>query len=98
MKYIFALFAIVFFLFQCNKEREQPAPENSQNTATTPVPASALQWKVDSLTGELCFRVYNSEKALETLKKKRWPNVEQPTPIPMRATDPMYYKSHNPPE
>lgn len=101
MKYLFAAVAIwLFFAEACNKENSPALPEAStQNTTPAALPESVFEETYDSLSLELCSRVYNSEKGLEAVKKKRWPEVPPPEKIyRVKAIDPVHWKSHNPPE
>ena len=103
MKYLF-LIAFVWFLFfeSCNKETpcEQEVPEKTTLAQPLKATQNLLDKTYDSLSTELCCRVYLSEQQLNALKKKRWPNSETLMIIPMRSIDPVYCntKSNNPPE
>lgn len=81
MKYVFYLMVLLFiFSDACEKELapQLPSPtatKASQAAATdlpvTFMPATDLEWQVDSLTGALCFRVMQSERELHDFKKKK---------------------------
>lgn len=102
MKYLFTILAAWFLCFgACLKENNvQEVPEAQKVSQPISTPQNHLDRTFDSLSNELCCRVYFSEQQLNKLKKKRWPNSERLTIEPIRAIDPVYCnsKSNNPPE
>lgn len=103
MKYLFLIAVLWFALFEaCHKETNEATPNTAkaEKVALNTPEKSHLETTFDSLSNELCCRVYFSEQQLNKLKKKRWPNSERLTIQPIRAIDPVYCnsKSNNPPE